>query len=291
MTGDIFWLASYPKSGNTWTRALLANYYLDDETPADINELGSAIASARKSFDDVAGLRASDLTNDEIDQLRPRLYKVMSDQHRAQRLRDPATGPKFMKVHDAQTRTEGGQLLFPKSATAGAIYVVRDPRDVAESFAHHANRSTQRTVGLMGDPTFALADDPKNLSLQLQQRLLSWSDHVRSWVDQSELPVVVVRYEDLIADAEATLRRVIEFTEGSASPERVAKAVRFSAFERMRAQEHNEGFREKAPASPTFFRQGRANGWRESLDPELAARIVRDHGEVMRRFRYLDKRD
>ncbi|MCP5028332.1 MAG: sulfotransferase domain-containing protein, partial [Actinomycetia bacterium] len=76
----IVWLASYPKSGNTWFRTFLANLLRDDEDPVDINELRTgSIASARNPFDIHTGLEASDLTQDEIDLLRPGVYRRMAE--------------------------------------------------------------------------------------------------------------------------------------------------------------------------------------------------------------------
>ncbi len=74
----IVWLASYPKSGNTWMRAFLSNYLADGDKPVDINSLdtGGPIASARTIFDEAVGVEASDLTQDEIERYRPRVYRA-----------------------------------------------------------------------------------------------------------------------------------------------------------------------------------------------------------------------
>ena len=128
--GMIFWLASYPKSGNTWMRILLTNYLRRTEQPADINSLDDGpIASARQAFDDHVGVEASDLTQDEIERYRPLVYEQMSEQ---------ATEQLFLKVHDAFTYTRYGYPLISKAATAGVIYLLRNPLDVAVSFAHHS---------------------------------------------------------------------------------------------------------------------------------------------------------
>ena len=79
--GKIIWLASYPKSGNTWMRILLTNYLRNANMPANINNLdGGPIASARQVFDDNVGIEASDLTQDEIERYRPYVYEMMSEQ-------------------------------------------------------------------------------------------------------------------------------------------------------------------------------------------------------------------
>ena len=171
--GNIYWLASYPKSGNTWMRILLTNYFRNADRPADINSLdGGPIASARQVFDDHVGIEASDLTQDEIERYRPFVYELMSAQ---------ATEPLFLKVHDAYTYTPYGYPLISKVATAGVIYLLRNPLDVAVSFAHHANSSVERMVGKMGEADYAFVDNPHRLHNQLRQRLLTWSGHVSSW--------------------------------------------------------------------------------------------------------------
>jgi hypothetical protein len=115
----IFWLASYPKSGNTWFRVFLTNLLRNSDTPANINELDkSPIASGRAIFDEAMGFEASDLTADEIDQLRPELYIHLAE---------TAEEPLFMKVHDAYTDMAEHTPIIPREATAGAFYFLRNP--------------------------------------------------------------------------------------------------------------------------------------------------------------------
>lgn len=278
--GNTFWLVSYPKSGNTWMRILLTNYLRDAEAPADINTLGGGpIASARAVFDDQVGVEASDLTQDEIERYRPYVYELMSRQ---------AQEPLFLKVHDAYTYTPDGIPLLSKAATAGVIYLIRNPLDVAVSFAHHGASTVERMVEKMADPDFAFVENPRQLHNQLRQRLLTWSGHVTSWLDEPGLRVHLVRYEDLWADPIGIFTGVIHFCGLDADSARIAKAVAFSSFERMRAQEAEHGFGEKMPGAASFFRKGVAGSWREDLPAGLVARVIADHGAVMRRCGYLD---
>ncbi|MBW7886442.1 MAG: sulfotransferase domain-containing protein [Caldilineaceae bacterium] len=279
MSGKIYWLASYPKSGNTWLRILLTNYLRNAGEPADINSLdGGPIASARQVFDDNVGVEASDLTQDEIERYRPFVYDLLSAR---------ATEPLFLKVHDAYTRTAAGVPLLSKSATAGAIYLLRNPLDVAVSFAHHSATTVERMVERMGDPAFAFVENPHKLHNQLRQHLLTWSGHVTSWVDEPGLRIHIVRYEDLKADTIAQFTAVLRFCGLPVEPGRVAKAVEFSRFERVKAQEEAHGFGEKMPKASSFFRKGVVGSWREELAADQVERIIVDHGEVMRRFGYL----
>ncbi|NJK96875.1 MAG: sulfotransferase domain-containing protein, partial [Bacteroidales bacterium] len=122
----IIWLASYPKSGNTWFRAFLANLLHPGDKPADINELeGGPIASSRALFDEATGLSSSDLTPAEIENLRPFVYRYIARN---------STEIIFHKIHDAYTLTSEGVALVPAEATRCAIYFVRNPLDVAVFF-------------------------------------------------------------------------------------------------------------------------------------------------------------
>ena len=163
----IIWLASFPKSGNTWFRVFLTNLTSDQNEPASINNLErTPIASARGIFDTLTGLEASDLTFDEIDHLRPEIYQQISDD---------AEETIFMKVHDAYTLTSIKTPLFPATASQGAIYFLRNPLDVAVSYAHHSDCTYDQSIAWMGDQSHSFCGKPKRLHNQLRQKLLSWS--------------------------------------------------------------------------------------------------------------------
>lgn len=283
--GHVYWLASYPKSGNTWMRALLANYFDEGDRPADINRLGSGpIASSRTVFDEYVGIEASDLTQDEIERLRPLVYERISEQIAEA---DPAD-PLFLKVHDAFVRTVDAVPIMSKRATAGAVYLVRNPLDVAVSFSHHSAQSVADIVTHMADPDFAFVSEPSRLHRQMRQRLLTWSGHVTSWLDEPGLRVLCVRYEDLLADTRTVFSSVLQFAGVTPDPDRVATAVEFSRFDELQRQEADGGFGEKNPRSESFFRTGQAGSWRTELDAELVERVMSDHRSVMTRLGYLE---
>ncbi|MCP4086561.1 MAG: sulfotransferase domain-containing protein [Actinomycetia bacterium] len=276
----IVWLASYPKSGNTWFRTFLANLLLEEEDPVDINELRTgSIASARNPFDIHTGLEASDLTQDEIDLLRPGVYR---------RIAEMAEHTGHHKVHDAYTLNRDGEPLFPADATLGAVYLVRNPLDVTPSYAHHSARDVAWATAALGDPNHTMSDKPKRLSPQFRQILGTWSDHVRSWLDEPPFPVEVVRYEDMHLDAEATFTRATRTCGLDHSAEQIREAIARSSFDELKGQEQEKGFGEKMPGSESFFRKGRIGSWRESLTDDQADQIVTDHAEMMRRLGYLD---
>jgi aryl sulfotransferase len=273
----IVWLASYPKSGNTWLRVLLTNYQSDASEPADINKLsGGPIAGARRNFDEWAGVEGSALDANVIDRLRPEVYR---------RLARDADETLFVKVHDAWMRVDTGEPMFPADVTLGVVYIIRNPLDLAASCAHHWGTSIAAAVETLcdgaGSPTKC------NLTGQLRQRLGSWGEHVRSWVDDSGTPLHVVRYEDLSIDPCGFFGGVVKFCGLDYDEDLVKKAVAFSSFGELQRQEASSGFQERSPAAPGgFFRRGEAGSWRDELPGDLAERLMAAHHETMRRFGY-----
>jgi len=277
---DIIWLASYPKSGNTWFRVFLTNLLRDGDSPANINELEQTpIASARGIADNLLGFEASDLTADEIDRLRPEIYIHLAVNSEEQH---------FMKIHDAYTFTVDNTPLIPSEVTAGALYFIRNPLDVAVSFAHHSGWDYDTSISRMAKKSFAFCEKPDRLHNQLRQKLLSWSRHVTSWIDDAPFPVCVMRYEDMKLNTFETFERAVRFAELPHTEDQIRKALAFSSFDVVQQQEELEGFKEKSVSSSRFFRKGETGSWREELNEKQALQIVEDHHEIMRRFGYVD---
>ena len=272
----IVWLASYPKSGNTWLRVLLTNYLRDTGEPADINNLlGGPAAGSRERFDEWAGVEGSALDANVVDRLRPQVYRSVA--------RD-ADDTLFMKVHDAWARVDTGEPMFPADVTLGAIYVIRNPLDLAGSCAHHWGTSIEAAVERMCGGS---AGRLPGLPGQLRQQVGSWSHHVRSWVDDSGGPVHVVRYEDLSADPCRAFGGVVMSCGLDYDQERVKNAVAFSSFAELQRQEGSAGFGERSTAAPGgFFRRGEVGSWHDELPGYLAERLTAAHHETMERFGY-----
>lgn len=289
----IVWLASYPKSGNTWLRVLLANYAADEACGINAIPIGRALASGRALFDESFLFASGLLSHEECDRMRPALYR-----HIAQTGEDavPASDTSalsqwhLVKTHDAWTHTALGEpLLGGAGAAHAAVLIVRDPRDVVASFANHNSQTLEEAAALMGDGAGALAAKEDRQTIQLRQKLLDWSGFYRSWLDQHEVAVHLMRYEDLHADATGTLGALLSALGVAEDRERLERAVQRSRFERLQAEEAETGFREGPLRLGTgrFFRSGRSGGWREELSDALRARIERDHGPIMRRLGYL----
>lgn len=275
----IVWLASYPKSGNTWFRAFLSNLNYGGDQPVDINSFDTTNFAGRAGFERVLGWESSDLTQSELEDARIPVQEAYGRE-----------GTAVFKVHESFTDPRTGRPLFSREATRVALYFLRNPLDVAVSFSHHRGKDIDNTIARMANPAAVMAASQDSLQLQLAQPMGTWSHHVSSWIDSSGVPVHVLRYEDMLArphEVFSAACRIAGFPEDS---ERVARALRHSSFEVLKQQEEAKGFREGV-GGRTFFRKGQAGAWREVLSPQQVSAIVSQHGEVMRRFGYLGADD
>ncbi len=188
----IIWLASYPKSGNTWLRAFLANLRGAADQPVDINMLREFGYSDSRAglFERASGTDIEQLDEARLHRLRPHVHRFLAGLDRE---------PVFVKTHNAVVRLDEIATITPE-LTAGAIYVLRDPRDVAVSFADHFALSLDDAVAALCREDYRLPTLGRNVFSQLG----SWSQHVASWVDASGLNAHVVRYEDMLAKPRPT---------------------------------------------------------------------------------------
>ncbi|AJI57879.1 sulfotransferase domain protein [Francisella philomiragia] len=271
------WLASYPKSGNTWFRIFLTNYLNNSNEPASINNLErTPIASARSYFDRCYGFDSADLYLDEIDALRPDMYCEWKQNEQMQ----------FHKVHDAYTYIDDKPLLGDPIDQA-AVYLIRNPLDVAISFAHHSgHEDIDLSIKHMSENDFSFCGSTKTMPNQLRQKLLSWSEHVKSW-EKAPMNKLFLRYEDMVADPIREFTKAIVFLGYPNDSERIAKAVEFSSFTTLKKQEAETGFAEKAPNAKSFFRNGKTSDYLDKLSQEQISKIISDHHTVMKKYEYI----
>ena len=281
-------------------RALLANLRAapsqERTCPVPINELRAALpgstTASREHFDEFTGLASADCTDAEAAQLRPAVYRARAKQHATRHaLANAALAgrgaetPFFYVAHDAYQTTPSGEPLFPDDISLAAVYLARNPLDVAVSWAFYAgHEDLAAAVAMLGNPRAGLLgpDWPR-----LGQRLLDWSGHVRSW-RAAPFPVLTVRYEDLLADTAGELARVVRFLrlDGADDQARLRRAAAFSDFALLRAAEQREGFKETPAVAQRFFRSGKAGDGRRLLSSDQVRQILHAHGRTMATLGY-----
>ena len=274
----IIWLASFPKSGNTWLRAFLANYFADPKQPLRLEALrtfGYADAQAWPYLK-LSGKSPLELSEGQAAALRPRAHALLARS---------SPDHVLVKTHNA-IGAAGGVSTITRQLTIGGIYVIRNVWDVAVSYADHYGMSHDDTITAFNAPMLRLNPSQRHVT----QYLSTWCGHAASWM-QADFDRLIVRYEDLVARPHATFGKITHFLGLPPDSARLDRAIRFSSFDELSGQEAAEGFEERSRHAERFFRRGRVGGWRDILNPDQAARLAADHRDVLREFGYLDGSD
>jgi hypothetical protein len=273
--GKILWLASYPRSGNTWLRAFLHNLFRNTREPHDINRLHdlTLIDGEARWYRMFDPRPATELTKEDVAVLRPKVHAAMTAAH-------PDTV--FVKTHNAMVEDRGTPMITLEH-TAGAIYIVRNPLDVAVSYSHHYGVSLEDAVAAMNRPGNQSIANQVNFVYELHG---SWSEHVTSWTASANDALHVVRYEDMTLQPLRTFSGIARFLGLPASAERIAGAIERSSFAVLRQQEARHGFRERSKKSEQFFRAGEVGQGQRCLPPRLIEELCASHREMMVRFGY-----
>lgn len=270
-TTRLNFVASYPKSGNTWIRLSCAAYALGQGS--DLSHFVELDDISPFAFQAVSPIEISKLGPDAQAQLRPAAMLVIAWQLK---------GPTLIKSHHASVEINGMPLWSPQWCSK-VINPVRDPRDVCCSLADHMGMTYEQSAEFMRNSDATIGGDEK-----CHHILGSWSDHVGSWLRQDAVPVHTVRYEDMQEDTSQAIRNILEFLEiQSIKPSRVEAAVEYTRFDRMQELETQNGFPEKSDHQERFFRKGQSGGWEDELPADLARQIEDDHGAVMEQLGYL----
>lgn len=275
----ILWIASYPKSGNTWTRAFLNNLLKiiadDGDAPQNINQMSEYTVwdIAAKPYERHLGKLVAEADRNEIARIRPAVQAEIAER---------TAGLAMVKTHHALV-SDRGVPAINFAVTSGAIYVVRNPLDVAISYAHHLGADIDHAIEQM-----ALRNkETETTDKTVYEIYGSWSQHVESWTRKPHRAIHVMRYEDMLADPMTAFGALARHLLLSPSAEQLTTAIGRSSFATLKQQEEDEGYREKPDSAERFFREGRAGQWRDRLSPRQVRAIVTSHHQQMHRFGYL----
>jgi hypothetical protein len=272
--GKLLWLASYPKSGNTWLRVVLHNLFRDPDEPYDINKLhefcsADYVAPWYQQFDPRP---SEEIPLERIAELRPKVHESLTRVH-------PDTV--FVKTHNALIEDRGTGMITMEH-TAGAIYVIRNPLDVVPSWANHYGTSIDHAVEALNLSGHYAPSSKRHV----YQVFGSWTEHVASWTAHPHPALHIMRYEDMAARPLETFGAVAAFLGLRPSRERLQRAIDNSTFDELKKQESKNGFGERSDNAESFFRKGQVGSWREVLTPEQVDRVIESNKEQMQRFGY-----
>jgi len=277
----IVWIASYPKSGNTWMRVYLYHLMrIMNGVPRAENDLHALDRSSAYEarlyglFEQFLGKPLATASTRDVAVVRPQVHASIAHQ---------SDGVALIKTH--MVLGQLGEIPTHNLAVScGTIYIVRDPRDVAISLSAHNGSTIDQAITDMETPSYA-TQNTDQVAFEIWG---SWSENTRSWTMRPHEAVLVVRYEDMQADPIGTFTKVAAHLRQQPTPEQIAEAVELSTFKELQTAEITAGdFRERSERSDRFFREGRVGEWREKLSEAQVNRITAAHGEQMRAFGYL----
>jgi hypothetical protein len=276
----IVWLASYPKSGNTWLRIFL--YHVTRimmGVPLDGNDLNlldrSSYYEARlvSLFDKFLGRPTEEVEWRDIVPVRPRVHAEVA------RL---VNGPMLLKTHLALIKVEGTPVIN-LDVTLGAVYIVRNPLDVVLSLSDHIGIPLEYAVETLCLDGYQIP----HTAIEVYEPWGSWRENVGSWTSTGQKTILPIRYEDMLASPARTFRAVMNHLGQKPTDEQINEAIELSRFERLSEIEKEVPFRERAAGTARFFRVGRAGQWQDILSEAQVERIVSFNHRYMRRFGYL----
>ncbi len=269
----IRWIASYPKSGNTWVRLFLLAYQDSDSFDPNLRPPNFRQCVDTSTYEKVSPVPVDQLTEAEVYTLRGAVLVHL--------LRASGDLPLYLKTHCANINLDGTALI-PPTLTDRALYLLRDPRDVVVSLADHMGVSIDEAIAQMVNEQIFLSRN-----IKLNQLISSWSLNVRSWMRKMDkMPIFCLRYEDLSADPVQWFKKVLEFFQVDFDPWRFQKALDLTTFEALRQAEDQNGYQTKSIKQSRFFRKGIVGGWSDVLTIDQVQRIEADHGKVMKTTGY-----
>jgi len=245
------WVVSYPRSGNTFLRALLANAFSQVDRPLTLPEVSQSTVGEHDEglWIQLVGKSAAQRTVEEEWRQRHAYFQ-------ARRRAEPLTRRLF-KSHTANA-TAFGREAFDFQPGDRIIHVVRHPCDVAISCADYWGLSLDKAIERMLTEGFVMDGRPRHGS----EVLGSWAQHTRMWSRPLPVPIHRVHYQDLVENTVETLSGVLEFLGEECNLRRVRAAAAFAHFDTLKAQEELAGFTEASEVkSGRFFRVGRPLQW------------------------------
>ena len=281
----IFWIASYPKSGNTWLRALISSYYYSND-----------------------GIFNQDLLK-KIDQFPTKKYfdefdynkKVATDTCKLwikaqQKINVNIKELKFFKTHNIFGKINNYDFTDSQNSI-GCLYVVRDPRNVFTSLKNHYDLNYEQSLDFMLNEKKYIYDIQEKNDYADFHFLSSWSNHYKSWINNNLFKKMIIKYEDLEHDTFKTLKNLIIYintlnqTEDKVDEKKINNCIKTTNFKILKNKEKNEGFLEnvyskKSNKKIDFFNLGPKNKWRKIVPKKFHEKINNIFKEDLKNLKY-----
>ena len=278
----IIWLASYPKSGNTWIRSIICSMLYSHNGLFNFNLLEKIKQfPSRKSFKDFT----SDFQN--INELKKFWILAQEKINLDKKI-------KFCKTHHINCKIDNFSFT-DKSNTLATIYIVRDPRNLVTSISNHFSKSLEESKNFLFTNKVIGTKDVSLNNNEILTPLGSWSDHYNYWTNKNE-NLLVIRYEDLIHDIDKEFDKLKNFLSNYISleinDEKKKNIIESTSFTHLQNMEKRGLFKEsvfdkKVPIKKQFFNQGPKNNWQLSLNNKIKNEIEKKFQKEMNEVGYI----
>ena len=263
----IIWIASYPKSGNTYLRSFISSYYFSKKGKFDFDLLFNILQFPSIKF-------TKKKINSELEASESWIYNQQQF----------FSGDKihFIKTHSSLNQHNGNKFTT-KNLSLGAIYIVRDPRNLITSMTHHYSLSYEQAYNKMVNEKQTLLEKSTDNDYSNFTFLGSWSSHYKSWKNNTDFKTLFIKYEDLEDNKFETFEKIINFVNFlrkdklPINEKKLKNSVNSTNFSNLKNKEENEGFEESVYSSSgkkkRFFNLGFNNRWQKILPKNILNKL------------------
>ena len=280
----IIWISSYPKSGNTWLRSLISNYFFSKD--------GNFSFELIKQIDSFPSSKFFRNYEDKFEKPEDTSKYWIKEQEKINSLNKIF----FLKTHNALCKINGNKFT-DQNNTLAAIYIVRDPRNVITSIANHYQITTQNAFDFMKDKNRGIIEREGNRYTGFQP-LFSWDLHLKSWTENTLYPSLIIKYEDLIIDTASVFKKVLEFikkitnSKNNIDKQKLLKCVENCKFSNLKMMERKKGFDESMVDKKTgekiaFFNLGEKNNYQDILEKNLINEMNDYFKYQLKKYKYI----
>jgi len=282
----IFWIASYPKNGNTWLRSLLSAYYFTKNG----NFINDKILKNIPQFPEKRYF-----TNFDYDKSIP--ASTAQFWIKAQEIINKEKKIKFFKTHNIYGSLNNTDFSN-KYNSIGAVYIVRDPRNVITSMMNHFEMNKDDALNFMLNEKKFTYDHFKKNDYSDFQFISSWEKNYKSWIKNKDFPIKLIKYEDLIDQTFYIVKDLINFINKTCNLDhnfdksKAQNAIETTSFEKLKKIENDHGFSESIKSKSRdknkvpFFHLGPNNNWQKIFDPNFANKLNTIFKETLEELRY-----
>ena len=279
----IIWISSYPKSGNTYLRSFLSSYYYSDDGKFDFDQLVNI-----HQFPSIKFSKIKPISKEEASKYWIFNQNNFFDKNKLN----------LVKTHNCLLPYQGNEFAS-KTETIGAIYIVRDPRNVITSLTNHYSLSYEKALETMLDEDCSLLEKSFDQDFSNFTYLNSWSNHYKSWKNNLNFETLFVKYEEIENNKEEIFKKIIFFIEkvskrnSKFNEKKFLNSIKSTNFSNLKNKELNEGFEEsiysrKMGKKINFFNLGFNNRWQKLLPVDIKDQVNEKFKANLKELDYLN---